>query len=74
MTSIPQPERLVVNQSALDGYRDLLSVKDLTEIFGVSRQTIYKELKSGKLGSPITIGRAIKISKNYLVQRYFQTP
>jgi len=71
---IPQPGRLVVNQSALDGYRDLLSVKDLTEIFGVSRQTIYKELKSGKLGSPIAIGRAIKIPKVYLIQRYFQTP
>ena len=37
----------------LDGYKDLLNVKDLSEIFEVSRQTIYKEIKEGKFGTPI---------------------
>lgn len=57
--------------ATLDGYKDLLNVKDLIEIFGVSKQTIYKEIQNGKFGDPITIGRAIKIPKNYIVQRYF---
>ena len=66
-------ENINMSPMILNGYSDLLSVKDLTEIFGVSRQTIYKELKNGKLGNPITIGRVIKIPKIYVVQRYFQT-
>jgi len=57
---------------ALGDYRDLLSVKDLMEIFGVSKQTVRKEIKQGKFGTPIQIGRAYKIPKIYVVQRYFQ--
>jgi len=55
----------------LDGYKDLLSVKDLSEIFEVSKQTIYKEMKEGKFGTPIQIGRAYKIPKIYILHRYF---
>jgi len=52
-------------------YRDLLSVKDLAEIFEVSKQTIYKEMKDGKFGTPIQIGRAYKIPKIAILKRYF---
>jgi len=52
-------------------FNDLLSVTDLATIFDVSRQTIYKEIKNGKFGEPIQIGRAIKIPKIYVIQRYF---
>jgi len=55
----------------LDQYRDLLSAKDLANIFNVSMQTIYKEIKAGKFGVPIKIGRAYKIPKIHLLQRYF---
>jgi len=54
-------------------YRDLLSVKDLAKIFDVSKQTIYKEMQNGKFGTPIKIGREIKISKIYIIKRYFST-
>ena len=57
---------------ALDSYRDLLSVEDLSAIFMVSKQTIYKALKSGEFGDPIQIGRAYRIPKIYILQRYFQ--
>jgi len=67
-------ETYITNSNILAGYKDLLSVKDLVEIFEVSKQTVYKELKNGKFGSPIVIGRSIKIPKNYIIQRYFQTP
>jgi len=58
--------------SPLDGYRDLLSVNDLSTIFDVSNQTVYKEIKDGKFGVPIQIGREYKVSKIYVLSRYFQ--
>ena len=59
------------NNNALSEYRDLLSAKDLADIFGVSKQTIYKELKDGKFGTPIQIGRAYKIPKIYVIKKFF---
>ena len=56
----------------LTKYKDLLTVEDLMEIFNVGKTTIYKELKQGKFGSPIQIGRAYKIPKNYIVKNFFQ--
>ena len=53
-------------------YKDLLSVKDLMEIFNVSQVTIYREMKEGKFGNPIKIGRAYKIPKNYIIKNFFQ--
>jgi len=47
-------------------YPDLLSVQDLSEIFQVSRNAIYKEIKSGKFGEPIKIGREFRISKVFV--------
>ena len=60
------------NYTFLKKYKDLLSAQDLSEIFEVSKQTIYKEMKLGKFGEPIRIGRAYKIPKVYVLQRYFQ--
>jgi len=58
--------------SLLTEYKDLLSVQDLTAIFNVSKQTIYKEMKAGKFGTPIRIGRAYKIPRIRILQQYFQ--
>ena len=55
----------------LNKYKDLLSVQDLTEIFGVSKQTIYKNIKAGKFGTPIRIGRAFKIPRIYIWNKFF---
>jgi len=57
----------------LTKYSDLLSIKDLTEIFQVSKQTIYKEIKLGKFGSPIQIGRAYKVPKTYILEKYIRS-
>jgi len=55
----------------LEKYKDLLSVNDLMEIFGVSKQTIYKNIKDGKFGTPIKIGRAFKIPRLYIWNKFF---
>ena len=55
----------------LNKFRDLLSVQDLTKIFSVSKATIYKEIKQGKFGTPIQVGRAYKIPKTYIVKNFF---
>jgi predicted DNA-binding transcriptional regulator AlpA len=55
----------------LINYRDLLSVDDLTEIFNVSKTTIYKEIKQGKFGMPIHIGRSFKVPRMYVWDTYF---
>ena len=52
-------------------YNDLLSVSDLMTIFGVSKTTIYKEMKNGKFGKPICIGRAFKIPRVYIWDKFF---
>jgi len=53
----------------LSKYKDLLSVQDLMEIFNVSHVTIYKEIKQGKFGTPIRIGRCFKIPKIYIYKK-----
>jgi len=58
--------------NVLNEYRDLLSVSDLVKIFGVTKQTIYKELRNGKFGTPIMIGRAKKIPKVYVLKHIFR--
>lgn len=57
--------------NVLMDYHDLLSIQDLATIFSVSAQTVYKELRNGKFGNPIRIGRAIKVPKAYIIKRYF---
>jgi hypothetical protein len=55
----------------LAGYKDLLNVEDLAGIFGVSKATIYKEIKDGKFGKPIRIGRTFKIPKIFVINMFF---
>jgi len=60
--------------SVLEKYeKDLLGVEDLSSIFEVSKQTIYKAIREGKFGVPIQIGRAFKIPKVYVLHRYFSS-
>jgi predicted DNA-binding transcriptional regulator AlpA len=59
------------SSNPLSGYRDLLSVDDLSEIFSVNNQTIHKELKKGRFGKPIRMGRAYKVPKIHIVSRFF---
>jgi predicted DNA-binding transcriptional regulator AlpA len=71
-TEITQlPTHMMKATTALSEYRDLLSAADLSEIFAVSIGTIYKEMRNGKFGTPIKIGRAYKIPKIYIIERYF---
>jgi len=72
--STPTSNDYVMKSDIATKYKDLLSVDDLSSIFNVSRQTIYKEIKNGKFGQPIQIGRAFKVPKIYIIQRYFNTP
>jgi len=55
----------------LSGYGDLLSTTELAQVFRVSKQTVYKELRDGKFGEPIKIGRAYLISKAYIIRKFF---
>ena len=65
------PESRTINTTTLDNYGDLLTAKDLSEFLGVSLQTIYKEIRDGKFGTPIKFGREFRIPKVYIQQRYF---
>ena len=56
----------------LEEYRDLLSVDDLMKIFGVGKNTIYKEIRNGKFGNPIQIGRAFKVPKMFILEKFFE--
>ena len=60
-----------IRPEILSEYRDLLSAKDLSKIFSVGMDTIYREIKAGKFGSPIQIGRAFKVPKAYIIRKYF---
>jgi predicted DNA-binding transcriptional regulator AlpA len=53
--------------------KDLLSAEDLAEIFETTKGTIYKEIKSGKFGEPIKIGRKYIIPKNLILEKFFKT-
>ena len=55
----------------LTEYNDLLNVRDLMEIFDASQQTIYQKIKDGTFGTPIKIGRAYKVPKITVLDRFF---
>ena len=63
-------ESNAANSIPLESYRDLLTVDDLAQIFNVSRKTIYKEIRDGKFGKPIKIGRSFKIPKIFVISRF----
>ena len=54
----------------LENYGDLLSVSDLSEFLGISKQTVYGEIRAGKFGEPLKFGREYRIPKIYIAQRY----
>ena len=56
--------------TTLDHYGDLLSVTDLSNFLGISKQTVYKEIKDGKFGEPIKFGREFRVAKVYIVERF----
>ena len=56
----------------LENYGDLLDVEDLSAIFEVSKNTIYKSVKDGKFGTPIQIGRAYKVPKTFVIKKFFR--
>ena len=64
-------ETINLYSTILTEYRDLLSVNDLCTIFDISKQTVYREISNGKFGTPIKIGRAIKIPKLFILNKYF---
>jgi len=49
------------------GYPDILDVKHVSELLGVSSKTVYRLLNEGTLDS-LKVGRAFKIPKLYLLQ------
>ena len=61
------------SSTQLVNYPDLLSASQLSEIFSVSKQTIYKEIQNGKFGTPIKIGREYKVSK-LQIEKIFINP
>jgi excisionase family DNA binding protein len=48
-----------------------MTATDLSNFLGISKQTIYSEIKEGKFGEPLKFGREYRIPKIYIVQRYF---
>ena len=64
-------ENYTSEQYALSGYKDLLSVDDLSRIFCVSKNTIYKSIQNGDFGKPIRIGRAYKVPRMFIVNKFF---
>jgi len=58
-------------QHVLSEYRDLLSVEDLSRIFDVSKNTIYKSIQEGEFGTPIRIGRAYKVPRIFIINKFF---
>jgi len=64
-------ENYTSEQYALSSYKDLLSVDDLSKIFGVSKNTIYKSIQNGDFGNPIRIGRAYKVPRMFIVNKFF---
>ena len=71
LTNIMLLKDYKAGQDALSEYGDLLSINDLSKIFEVSKNTVYKSIKDGKFGTPIQIGRAYKVPKTYVIKRFF---
>jgi len=59
-----------VMTKTLDNYGDLMTVGELSAFLGVSKQTIYGEIKRGKFGEIIRFGRTYFVPKAYISQRY----
>ena len=56
---------------ALRDYNDLLSAADLSRIFNISMQTVYKQISKGTFGTPIKLGRAYMFPKIHILSTFF---
>jgi excisionase family DNA binding protein len=65
------PTKNTTKATSLDHYGDFMTAADLSNFLGISKQTIYSEIRDGKFGKPIKFGREYRIPKIYIVQRYF---
>jgi len=63
---------IFIRKNVLSNYGDLLNIEELSTIFDVSKNTIYKSVKDGKFGTPIQIGRAYKVPKTYIIRKFFR--
>jgi|GEM_PF-1151047 len=53
--------------AVFQGYPDVLDVKQVGELLGISTKTVYRLLNEGTLAS-LKVGRAFKVPKFYLLQ------
>lgn len=56
-----------IYNTVFQGYPDILSVQQVSEILSVSNKTVYRLLNEGALDS-LKVGRAYKIPKLYVLQ------
>lgn len=56
--------------SVFKGYPDVMNVKQVGELLGVSTKTVYKLIHNGSLAS-LKVGREFRIPKVYLM-RFFE--
>ena len=59
--------RMVKMQKMFSKYPDVVSIKELTVMLNVSKNTAYELLKSGKLKS-IKIGKQYRIPKQFVIE------
>jgi excisionase family DNA binding protein len=64
------PAKNTTKVTSLDHYGDLMTATDLSNFLGVSKNTVYNEIREGKFGEPIKFGREYRIPKIYIAQRY----
>ena len=58
---------MVKMQKMFSKYPDVVSIKELTVMLNVSKNTAYELLKSGKLKS-IKIGKQYRIPKQFVIE------
>jgi len=55
----------------LSEFNDLMTVSDIAKLFRISNQTVYKELKKGRFGATVKMGRAYLIPKSQIISIFF---
>ena len=61
----------VGNMQPLSEFSDLMTVADIAKLFRISKQTVYKELRNGRYGATIKMGRAYFIPKTQILSMFF---
>lgn len=55
---------------SLSEYKDLLTTQDLCKVFGVSKVTIYNEIKKGTFGTPLVISNIKYFPKIFILKNF----